>query len=124
MKKLIKGLLGLVLVVGIGCGALVIGTHNATGGLAQIVDRYNPLVPAESVYIKTTDPQSVNGFGTAHYKQTAVNAAGKSRTIEFDGLQKLRTNYYVKLDSKGAYVSTYEKVDQNAVPAAALQVLQ
>lgn len=124
MKKFFKVVLGLILVVGILAGGLVVTTRNSSGELAGIVDRFNPLVPEKVVYIKTTDPESVNGYGTAHYKQLAADQNGQTWTIEFDGLKKFRRNYFMKLQSKGAYVSNYEIMQKAEVPAAALAVIE
>ncbi|MCH4056879.1 YxeA family protein [Lapidilactobacillus gannanensis] len=124
MKRFIKVVLGLILVVGVMAGGLALATRNSSGELAGVVDRFNPLVPEKVVYIKTTDPETVNGYGTAHYKQLAADEKGQARTIEFDGLKKFRRNYFMKLKSKGAYVSNYKIMPKEAVPQAALAVLE
>jgi len=52
-------------------------SKNSSSEVAGILDQLNPLVPKSELYVKTTEPQSVNEHGTASYQQTAANKDGK-----------------------------------------------
>ena len=95
--------------------------NRASGEVAGNLDQLNPLVPKSEMYVKTQAPESVNGYGTAHYKQVAATADGQTRMIEFEGLQVLKTERFLKLTNKGAHVETYEEIAKEDVPSAALK---
>ncbi|MGO2892939.1 MAG: YxeA family protein, partial [Enterococcus devriesei] len=97
IKKLI-GLCAGVLILLFGAS---IYSKNSSSEVAAILDQLNPLVPKSELYVKTTAPQSVNGYGTASYQQLAADENGKTRTIQFNGLSELKTDRYLKLSSKG-----------------------
>lgn len=101
-------------------GAMLYSNHSASE-VAGTLDQLNPLVPKGVLYVKTTEPESVNGYGTASYKQLAANKDGKTRTIRFNGLTRLKTNRYLKLTNKGAHIETYEEVRRDQVPENALK---
>lgn len=118
--KLIKKLLGLLLILG-GCLFVAAGiTKNSTSEVAAIVDQLNPLVKESFVYIKTKEPDKVNEYGTAYYEQLAANEKGEARKIAFNGLSELKVGHYLKLTNKGAHVESYEEVSKEEVPKKAL----
>lgn len=124
MKKLFITLLAGGTLLG---GAFLITpqlTKNSGGELAGIIDRFNPLIPQGEVYVKTKKADEVNGYGTATYRQTAVDKEGQTRKVEFSGISELKVDRYLKLKNKGAYVETYEEVFEDEIPAAALAVLK
>ena len=124
MKKLFITLLAGGTLIG---GALLVIpqlTKNSGGEIAGIIDRFNPLVAEGEVYVKTKKADEVNGYGTATYRQNAVDKDGQTRTIEFSGMSELKVGHYLKLKNKGAYVETYEEVFEAEIPAAALAVLK
>lgn len=98
-------------------------TRNSSSELAGILDQFNPLVKETSVYVKTKEADSVNGYGTAHYKQIAVYEDGETRQIAFNGISGLKKDRYLRLTNKGAHVETYEEVSESDVPQKALQQL-
>lgn len=117
MKKLLTGIVSLAILL----GGTMLYTKNASNEFAAIIDQLNPLVPRGEVYVKTQKPVSVNGYGTAAYKQLASSPSGKTRTIEFNGISELKTDRYLKLSNKGAHVETYEEVPKEEVPKEALK---
>lgn len=121
--KLIKGLLGLVIIGGGLVAGSMFYTKQASGEFAQILDRINPLVKTGHVYVKTTKPIEVNGYGTAAYEQTAVDETGHTRPIAFNGLTELKRDRYLKLTNKGAFVETYEEVTAEELPEKVLKEL-
>lgn len=76
------------------------------------------------VYVKTKKADSVNGYGTASYKQVAVDENGKTRPIAFNGISELKVGHYLKLTNKGAHVETYEEISKEEVPQKALEKLE
>lgn len=123
MKKLFGTLLTGALLLGAVCVITPQFTKDAPGEISGILDRFNPLVATSEVYIKTKAPDAVNSYGTATYRQTAVDRNGKTRKIEFNGLSELNVDRYLKLKNKGAYVETYEEVSAKDLPEKALAYL-
>lgn len=119
MKTIAKLLFAIIIII----GGMTVSTKYFSGEIAGIIDRANPLIQTGEIYVKTTEPQSVNEYGSAAYKQEAVDAEGNTRTIEFTGMSKLKKDHYLKLKNKGAYVETYEEVAKEDVPTAALKVI-
>lgn len=120
MKTIIKLAAGVLLLLG---GAALFSSH-APNDVAQVIDQLNPLLPTKDFYVKTTKPESVNGYGTAAYKQMAADQEGHTREIQFSGLSELKTDRYLKLTAKGAHVETYEEVPQAEVPKKALAAIE
>ena len=124
LKRLIKGVVGVSVILGVLFGGAVVFSDDASGEFAQIVDRVNPFVKEGNVYVKTTQPEEVNGYGTARYRQVAADEKGNKRTIEFSGISELKKGHYLKLENKGAFVKTYEEVKKADIPQAALAVIE
>lgn len=124
IKKIVLVILGTVAVGSVILVSLKYTTANASGEWANLVDQLNPFVRQTQVYVKTTDPVSVNGYGTATYQQEAVTEDGNTRPIEFNGLSVLKVDHYLKLTNKGAHVITYEEVSEQSIPAAVLNKLK
>ncbi|WP_167629171.1 YxeA family protein [Listeria valentina] len=123
MKQLVGWVLGVIIVVGVALVGVKFVTANQSGEMAGIVDRFNPLVKEETVYVKTGQLVNVDEHGNANYKLTAVNQEGKTRTIEFMSIGELKQNRFLKLSSKGAYVETYKEVAREKVPEKAIEQL-
>ena len=94
---------------------------DSSGEFRAIADQLNPLVKESSVYVKTQKPDSVNGYGTASYTQTAAYDGGKTRKITFNGISELKVDRYLKLTTKGAHVETYKEISKDEVPEKALE---
>ncbi len=123
MKKLGSLILGIVVVAFVALVGAKFVTADQSGEMAGIVDRFNPFVKEEAVYVKTGKPVNVDEHGNANYKLTAVNQEGKTRTIEFMSIGELKQNRFLKLSSKGAYVETYEEVAREKLPDKAIEQL-
>ncbi|OTO72563.1 hypothetical protein A5865_001518 [Enterococcus sp. 12E11_DIV0728] len=121
MRTMIKKLLGILASIAILLFAAMLYSKNSSSEVAGILDQLNPLVPKSELYVKTTKPQSVNGYGTASYQQIAANENGKTRTVQFNGLSELKTDRYLKLTNKGSHIETYEEVRRDQVPEKALK---
>lgn len=120
MKTIFKLIISLVFMAALLLGGALFYTSQSSGELAGIMDQLNPLVKEGEIYVKTTTPESVNEYGTAAYRQTAADSEGHTRTIEFNGIQELKTDHYLKITNKGAHVITYEEVTKEEVPQPAL----
>ncbi|WP_167630355.1 YxeA family protein [Listeria valentina] len=123
MKKLLVWILSLVVVACIVLVEARLITINQAGGLAEIMDRYNPLVKKEVVFVRINEPVSVNAFGDATYRQKAINKEGKTRVIEFRATHVLKEDHFLKLKVKGSYVKDYKEVTLNHVPEKVIELL-
>lgn len=123
MKRFIGLLVGLGLLVGVIAGGAKLATQHQSGELAAVVDQLNPLVPTQTIYVKTTQPRQYDHFGTPTYQQTAVDAHGHQRPIMFTGMKTFALGHYLALTTKGAYVKTYTEVAVHNLPTAAQQAL-
>lgn len=118
---MIKKILGVIIGIFILLFGAMLYSKNSSSEVAGTLDQLNPLVPKSELYVKTTKPQSVNGYGTANYQQIAADENGKTRTIQFNGITELKTDRYLKLSNKGAHIETYEEVRRDQVPEKALK---
>lgn len=118
---MIKKILGVIIGIFILLFGAMLYSKNSSSEVAGTLDQLNPLVTKSEIYVKTTKPQSVNGYGTATYQQMAANKDGKTRTIQFNGISELKVNRYLKLTNKGAHIETYEEVRRDQVPEKALK---
>lgn len=118
---MIKKILGIIIGIFILLFGAMLYSKNSSSEVAGTLDQLNPLVPKSELYVKTTKPQSVNGYGTANYQQIAADENGKTRTIQFNGITELKTDRYLKLSNKGAHIETYEEVRRDQVPEKALK---
>ncbi|KRL47884.1 DUF1093 domain-containing protein [Lacticaseibacillus manihotivorans] len=101
MKKILISLATVaVLVVAVLFGAKF-ATAQSSSQVAAVVDSLNPLVPEKTIYVKTTKPDSQDSYGTPVYKQTAVDAKGNTRPIEFTGMKQFKLDHYLALKAKG-----------------------
>ncbi|MFD1485065.1 YxeA family protein [Lacticaseibacillus baoqingensis] len=123
MKKIISFCLIVGLMIGGGCVAAKWATANSASDAAALVDAINPLVPTQTVYVKTCAPQQVDAHGTATYQQSAYAADGHTRPIVFTGMRVLKQGHYLALTTKGAYVKTYTEVAKRDIPTPVLNVI-
>ena len=118
---MIKKIIGVIIGIFILLFGAMLYSKNSSSEVAGTLDQLNPLVPKSELYVKTTKPQSVNGYGTANYQQIAADENGTTRTIQFNGITELKTDRYLKLSNKGAHIETYEEVRRDQVPEKALK---
>ncbi len=124
MKKVL-GFIGLLVVlVGLVAGGAKLATRQSHSPMAAVADSLNPLVTRGTVYVKTTTPTRLDDHGAPIYVQTAVDANGNTRPIEFMGMKKFVVGKYLAIKNKGAYVETYAAVAAQAVPQKAFSALQ
>ena len=119
MKKI-----ALVLVIILGMVVVLPSTLKAVVPEGQLVDRFNPFVKEEDRYVKTADKYgTAKSQGGYDYSQKAVNDSGEAREITFYAGKKLKEKAYLKLDSKGSFVESWEEVTEEEVPEKALSEL-
>ncbi|EUJ38385.1 YxeA family protein [Brochothrix campestris] len=121
--KAIKALLILVLIIGAVLGGALFFTKNSSSEFAALIDQLNPLVQESVLYVKTTEAESINGYGTATYSQTGAKANGNTRPISFTADHELKRDHYLELSTKGGHVNTYNEVPRDKVPVAAREAL-
>lgn len=123
LKRIAAIIAGIAVIIGFALVGARYWTAGHAGEAAAALDKINPLVREETLYVRTVAPKSVDGYGTADYEQDAVTADGKTRPITFMGMHELKRGHYLALDAKGAYVTTYREVQVNELPAAVRAVL-
>ncbi|WP_225049296.1 YxeA family protein [Lacticaseibacillus kribbianus] len=123
MKKLLIGCLGIGAVCGLALGGAKLATQQSASELAGVVDQLNPLVKAQAYYVITEAPTAMGEHNTPIYEQTAADAQGRTRPLRFTGMKVFTTGKYLRIQSKGAHVTTYAAVPVTQVPAAARKAL-
>lgn len=127
MKKV---LLGLALLILLGLGGLFGSkqyTVNRGDELSMALDNLNPLVKVETVYGLTNT--AVNhtkgqmGEDVYLYKMQTVNAHGQQRQLTFNADHRLKQRHYLKIETKGQNVNSWEAVPSTAVPTAIQKTL-
>ncbi|ETY73734.1 hypothetical protein LFAB_10825 [Lactiplantibacillus fabifermentans T30PCM01] len=120
MKKL---LLGLVLIVAVGVGVLFGSsalTKDKGTELAMALDNVNPLVKVTTVYAKTDKVvrKFTGGAGEDEYvyRLQTVNANGEKRWLTFNAQHRLKLNHYLKIETKGQNVESWEAVSTSELP--------
>lgn len=118
--KLIKVVIVMaVLVVGVFAvgGALAPEKQTSDNDIAQQLDRFNPFVSEEPVYLLT---DSKNGEkqerGGVMYYQDVYKEDGSSYKLSFFAGSELREGAFLKLDAKGKYVESWEEITKEALP--------
>lgn len=85
--------------------------------LSQQLDRFNPFVSKEPVYVVTNSQygtkQSPGGY---IYTQEAYQEDGDHYEVSFYTGSELREGAYLKLDAKGVYINDWEEVSQKDLP--------
>ncbi|GIN59040.1 YxeA family protein [Lederbergia ruris] len=109
MKSWLIGLLTIFILVGSLVAASLI-FHN------EVTDRFNPLVPRKDIYVQITEkgtPRSPGGFD---YTLSGFDESGKERTVTFYAGGELRDLAFLRVDSKGKYIKTWEEVLWEELP--------
>ncbi|WP_413497597.1 YxeA family protein [Carnobacterium maltaromaticum] len=85
--------------------------------LSQQLDRFNPFVSKEDIYVLTSSEhgtkQSPGGY---IYSQDAYKSDGNHYEVSFYAGDELREGAYLKLDAKGVYINDWEEVSQEDLP--------
>ncbi len=119
-----KGLIGLVVMIGVVVGGLFASsafTKDRGDELAMALDNVNPLVKVSTVYGLTNQAVSHSkgqmGEDVYQYQMTTLDANGQRRQLTFTADHRLKLNHYLKIETKGQNVNTWEAVGANAVPS-------
>lgn len=126
MKSLLKFLLISALIIGGSYLGACLYTKDRTDQFSQALGQYNFLVKREPRYVKIDNSkgQDEAGFGNYEYTLTSYDADGHPHQAKFTGMGKLKQAHYLKLDTKGAYVYSYEEAFKNNMPKKAFSKLQ
>lgn len=100
--------------------SIIIGCGYMIGG-----DRYLPWIEKETVYASLHHAESTElPTGGYSYKTLAVNSLGEKKFIHFETEIRLAEGTYLKLQSKGNYTKHSEIINEERIPAIALENLQ
>ncbi|WP_010495853.1 YxeA family protein [Paenibacillus elgii] len=83
----------------------------------DVVDRFNPLITKEYVYVQITKPGEPDQ-GRYKYVLTGYNAQGEKKEVTFTASLPLLQGAYLKVLVKGAYAQEWEKVNEEDIPKA------
>ncbi|MFD1419352.1 YxeA family protein [Lactiplantibacillus songbeiensis] len=127
MKKL---LIGLLVLIGLGAGALFgssVLTKNSGSELSMALDNVNPFVKTTTVYGLTNETvkhgKGQMGEDIYTYRLQTYDAQGHARTLTFTADKRLKLKHYLKIETKGQNVETWEGVTQAVVPTSVVQLL-
>lgn len=81
----------------------------------DVLDRFNPLVPQEDVFVRISQPAEPDN-GRYKYELSGYNAEGKKKKVTFTSSAPLPEGTYLKVHAKGAYTESYKKVTEQEVP--------
>ncbi|MFD1472426.1 YxeA family protein [Companilactobacillus mishanensis] len=125
MKSLLKFLLLSVLIVGGAYLGACAYTKDRTDQFSQALGAYNILVKRESRYVKIDNSKGhdEDGYGNYDYDLTSYDKDGNPHQVKFTGMGKLKQGHFLKLDTKGAYVYTYDEAFKRNIPSAAYNKL-
>ena len=117
MMKFLKGLFLTVATVFILLFAVSFVTKIKTDEYSQMINHLNPMLKTESVYVKIDNSDSYDeGHGNYIYSLTGYSETGRRQPVVFTGMGKLKDQHFLKLTTKGSYVSTYEEVQPKQSP--------
>lgn len=123
MKSLLKFFLISILIIGGSYLGACLYTKDRSDQFSQALGQYNFLVKREPKYVKIDNSKGrdEDGYGNYQYYLTSYDSEGKSHPIQFTGMGKLKQGHYLKLDTKGAYVYSYEEVFEKTMPKKAFE---
>lgn len=82
------------------------------------VDRFNPFLTKEFVFVQINHPGETEPHGRVAYKLTGINAGGMKKKVKFTASTELPIGSYLKVLAKGAYTQEYEKITEEELPEA------
>ena len=124
LKKLLITLGVFILVI----GALMLvgkiyGEHHPNDSVVQGLNKYNPMIPKETYFVKTNQPVNKEkldkDFYDYTYKTVGYDEQGDGKKITYTATKKLKTNHYLKLTMKQGQVLNYSEVKTNDIPKKA-----
>ncbi|MDO3675424.1 YxeA family protein [Paenibacillus ehimensis] len=83
----------------------------------DVVDRFNPLMTKEYVYVQITKPGEPDE-GRYKYVLAGYNAQGEKKEVTFTASLSLLPGTYLKVLAKGAYAQEWEEVKKEDIPKA------
>lgn len=81
----------------------------------DVVDRFNPLISKEYVYVQINKPGEP-ADGRYKYKLTGYNAEGKKKDVTFTASTELLGGAYLKVLAKGSYTEQWEEIKAEEIP--------
>lgn len=81
----------------------------------DVVDRFNPFITMEYVYVQIDKPAQPDE-GRFKYQLSGYNAEGKKKNVTFTSSIELEQGSYVKVLAKGAYAQEWEQVQKEDTP--------
>jgi len=127
MKKVI---IGLLVIIGLGVGALFGAgavTKDSGSELSMAMDNVNPLVKTSTVYAITNAAVKKGKGGVGEdiytYRLKTYDANRQARWLTFTADKRLKLNKYLRIETKGQNVNSWEAVSIQAVPKAVVQQL-
>ncbi|MFQ4153336.1 YxeA family protein [Lactiplantibacillus plantarum] len=127
-KKRAIWLAAIIMMISVGTLLIVpTMTKNQGSELAMAVDNLNPFVKVQTVYGRTN--QAI-GHSTGQmgediytYRMLTSDAQGKQRWLTFTADHRLKQRHYLKIETKGQNVNSWEAVARNQVPQNIQEVL-
>ncbi|WP_042401413.1 YxeA family protein [Geomicrobium sp. JCM 19037] len=81
----------------------------------ETVDRYNPLIEAEYVYVEIQgEPEEDNG--RYKYSMQGVTEGNETKTVVFTTSTPLDHGTYVRVLAKGTFAEEYEFIEEEHMP--------
>lgn len=120
--KFFKNLVLTVIAVAAVLFVISFSTKTKTDEFSQVINQLNPMLKTESVYVKIDNSDSYDeSHGNYIYSLTGYSASGRKQPVVFTGMGKLKDQHFLKLTTKGSYVSTYAEVLPKQIPHAAYE---
>ncbi|WYJ81162.1 hypothetical protein DOK79_002746 [Enterococcus sp. DIV1094] len=117
MGKLVKGLLVVALVLGIGAFFI----ESKTEGFQALTDNFLSDKEVKEYYVKTsTGDKKGNDY---LYTFDGYDEAGNQQTVKKMVDRELQQDKYLKIDAKGLQGKGWSEIPENEVPAKALEKL-
>lgn len=113
-----------VILVGIVLFGMPLVTRNQPTAAADLLDRYNPVVPTQTMYAAAGGcsvewVQNRQGGRDYRYRLTGISARGQGRQLLVQVESRpLAPHTYLKLRAKGQSVVSWHQINASALPRA------
>ncbi|MGX7129035.1 YxeA family protein [Enterococcus wangshanyuanii] len=129
-KKFIKKTVSIAALLLVSAFCFRLYTHNNTSDAAAFIDRLNPLVQTETLYVRTTDryaykfPDSVSKIDNYTYIQTCFDKNGQTRKLAYTSFGRpLTPKRFLKVTTKGQSIQHWEEIDEQEIPRKIISLL-
>ncbi|WP_373895655.1 YxeA family protein [Virgibacillus natechei] len=95
---------------------LIVGYTFLPQSVTEVFDRGNPLISQKDVYVQI-DKQPEEISHRYEYSLTGYTLDGNEQKVTFTTSAMLPKNTYLRVDAKGSYVKTWEKVEFHELPS-------